>query len=155
MNYYELLGVSKDADMATIKSAFRKKAKKYHPDVNQGNAEAERIFKELNEAYAVLSDEGKRARYNLDLENPSGMGNMGGMGQAAQRANAQNNQRARKQATGNPFMGFNMKFDFDEMMGAGMNYDKEAGKKKTASSQSQPDFMNVNAQFSKFFGFRP
>ena len=59
--YYQMLGVSQDADSTTIKNAFRKLAKKYHPDINPGNAEAEKMFKDVNEAYSVLSDEGKRA----------------------------------------------------------------------------------------------
>lgn len=63
-DYYEVLGVSKDADDLTIKKAYRNLAKKYHPDVNPGNAEAEVKFKEVNEAYAVLSDADKRAKYD-------------------------------------------------------------------------------------------
>lgn len=63
-DYYELLGVARDADDATIKSAYRKLALKYHPDRNQGDASAEERFKEINEAYAVLSDGEKRARYD-------------------------------------------------------------------------------------------
>ena len=55
-DYYEVLGVDKNADDETIKKAYRKLAKKYHPDTNAGNAEAEKKFKEISEAYAVLSD---------------------------------------------------------------------------------------------------
>ena len=55
-DYYEVLGVSKDADEATLKKAYRQVAKKYHPDMNPGDAEAEKKFKEASEAYAVLSD---------------------------------------------------------------------------------------------------
>ena len=63
-DYYELLGVSMEADGKTIKSAYRKLALKYHPDRNPGDREAEETFKGLNEAYAVLSDPEKRARYD-------------------------------------------------------------------------------------------
>ena len=59
-DYYEVLGVSRDADDATLKKAYRQLAKKYHPDMNPGDAEAERKFKEASEAYAVLSDPDKR-----------------------------------------------------------------------------------------------
>ena len=55
-DYYEVLGVSKDADEAAIKKAYRALAKKYHPDMNPGDKEAEKKFKEASEAYAVLSD---------------------------------------------------------------------------------------------------
>lgn len=63
-DYYELLGLAKGASDAEIKSAFRKLAVKYHPDKNQGNKEAEERFKEINEAYQVLSDADKKAQYD-------------------------------------------------------------------------------------------
>ena len=63
-DYYEVLGVAKDADDATLKRAYRKLAKKYHPDTNPGDKEAESKFKEATEAYAVLSDADKRAKYD-------------------------------------------------------------------------------------------
>ena len=55
-DYYEVLGVDKNADDAALKKAYRALAKKYHPDMNPGDAEAEKKFKEASEAYAVLSD---------------------------------------------------------------------------------------------------
>ena len=63
-DYYEVLGVAKDADDAAIKKAYRQLAKKYHPDVNPGDKNAEEKFKEVNEAYQVLSDPQKRAQYD-------------------------------------------------------------------------------------------
>lgn len=63
-DYYEVLGVSKGADEKTLKSAYRKLAKKYHPDMNPGDKEAEQKFKEVGEAYAVLSDPEKRKLYD-------------------------------------------------------------------------------------------
>lgn len=63
-DYYEVLGVSRDADDATLKKAYRQLAKKYHPDMNPGDAEAEKKFKEASEAYAVLSDPDKRRQYD-------------------------------------------------------------------------------------------
>ena len=53
-DYYDVLGISRNADAAAIKKAYRKLAKKYHPDTNQGNADAEKKFKEVTEAYDVL-----------------------------------------------------------------------------------------------------
>lgn len=63
-DYYEVLGVGKDADDAALKKAYRQVAKKYHPDMNPGDAEAEKKFKEASEAYAVLSDPEKRRQYD-------------------------------------------------------------------------------------------
>ena len=63
-NYYDILGVSEDADEAEIKKAYRKLAMKYHPDRNKGNKEAEEKFKEINEAHEVLSDSVKKQQYD-------------------------------------------------------------------------------------------
>ena len=63
-DYYEVLGVPKTADDATIKKAYRTLAKKYHPDANPGDAEAEKKFKEASEAYSILSDPEKRRKYD-------------------------------------------------------------------------------------------
>lgn len=63
-DYYKILGVERTATEAEIKSAYRKLALQYHPDRNQGNKQAEEKFKEINEAYEVLSDKEKRARYD-------------------------------------------------------------------------------------------
>lgn len=85
-DYYEVLGVSKDADEATLKKAYRSLAKKYHPDLHPGDAEAEKSFKEVNEAYDVLSDSDKRAKYDqyghaaFDPASGAGAGGFGGFG---------------------------------------------------------------------------
>src|SRR5208282_615246 len=63
-DYYKVLGVERGATAAEIKSAYRKLARKHHPDVNPNNKDAERRFKEINEAYQVLGDAEKRKKYD-------------------------------------------------------------------------------------------
>ena len=81
-DYYEVLGVSRDADDATLKKAYRTLAKKYHPDMNPGDKEAEKKFKEASEAYAVLSDPEKRRQYDQfgHAAFDGGAGGAGGFG---------------------------------------------------------------------------
>lgn len=90
-DYYEILGVKKTASEAELKKAYRDLAKKYHPDKNKGNKEAENKFKEISEAYAVLSDKEKRDQYDRLGREAFGPGGA------------------------NPFAGF----DFSEFMGGG------------------------------------
>jgi molecular chaperone DnaJ len=77
-DYYEILGVSRTASQEEIKQAYRKLARKYHPDVNRNDANAEERFKEINEAYEVLSDAQRRQRYDVyGHEGPSSSGGGG------------------------------------------------------------------------------
>lgn len=96
-DYYEILGISKNASDDEIKKAFRKLAVKYHPDKNPGDKEAEEKFKEISEAHEVLSDKQKRARYDQ-----FGHAGVGGAGTAG----------------GNPFQNGNFNFN-----GQGFNFD--------------------------------
>ncbi|MCH5263321.1 MAG: molecular chaperone DnaJ [Lachnospiraceae bacterium] len=81
-DYYEVLGIEKNADDAAIKKAYRALAKKYHPDMNPGDAEAEKKFKEASEAYAILSDPEKRRQYDqyghAAFDGAGGPGGFGG-----------------------------------------------------------------------------
>ena len=101
-DYYEVLGVSKNASDDEIKKAYRKLAIKYHPDKNPGDKEAEAKFKEINEAHDVLSDKQKRARY--DQFGHAGVGGAGFGG------------------GGNPFEGGNFNFN-----GQSFNFDFGGG----------------------------
>ncbi len=76
-DYYKILGVDKNASQDDIKKAYRKLARKYHPDLNPGDKTAEQKFKEINEAYEVLSDPKKRAEYDQFGSSPFGAGGPG------------------------------------------------------------------------------
>lgn len=83
-DYYEVLGIKKGATDEEIKKAYRQMAKKYHPDLNKGDANAEQMFKDVNEAYSVLSDPQKKARYDqyghAGVDPSYGAGGAGGAG---------------------------------------------------------------------------
>lgn len=141
-DYYKILGVPRDADEAAIKKAFRKLAKQYHPDTNNGNAEAEKKFTEINEAYSVLGDEEKRKEYdgNKQEEHDSS-------------ANGESQGTRRKTQPTNPFAGFtaqNFKMDFGDMM-----FDEVKNKKRENKKSGEVDLNDVSDQFASFFGFRP
>jgi molecular chaperone DnaJ len=135
-DYYELLGVDKTASQDEIKKSFRKLAKEHHPDVNQGNPESEKKFKEINQAYEVLSDPQKRQNYDLDDRGDnSGQGSWshtftGGFGNLHEAFfnnffNARQNQKEEKQedikvqitiSLKDAFSGFNKNFEYERMM---------------------------------------
>ena len=83
-DYYEVLGVGRTASDDELKKAYRKLAKQYHPDMNPGDKQAEAKFKEINEAYEVLSDKDKRAKYDqfghAGVDPNFGAGGFGGYG---------------------------------------------------------------------------
>lgn len=141
-DYYRILGVPEDADESTIKKAFRKLAKQYHPDTNNGNPEAEKKFREINEAYSVLSDEGKRKEYDESRK----------VGQNSFGENEKQSTRKKSQ-TANPFAGFtaqNFKMDFGDMM-----FDEINNKKQESKKSGEVNLNDVSDQFASFFGFRP
>ena len=92
-NYYKILGVPKSATEKDIRQAYRKLARTHHPDVNPGNPAAEEKFKEINEAYSIISDADKRKKYDL-------YGDKWAHADQMEEAQSQARTRSRRQVTG-------------------------------------------------------
>lgn len=133
-DYYEILGVSKTASTDEIKSAFRKLAKKYHPDLNKDNPSAADKFKEAQEAYEVLSDDNKRKMYDqyghagVNGAGASGFGGFGGAGFDAS--------------------GFDFGDIFDNIFGGGFGF-SGGGSSKTRKTRGSDLLMNVDLSFEE------
>lgn len=130
-DYYEVLGVSKDASEAEIKSAFRKLAKKYHPDVSKEPDAAEK-FKEAQEAYAVLSDKEKREQY--DRYGHAAFQGAGGNGQG-----------------GYDFSGFDFSDIFSDIFGSGFGFDFGGGngRTKTRPTKGRDRLVHIDLTFEE------
>lgn len=136
-DYYEILGVERDASDDAIRKAYRKLARKYHPDVAKDKVEGERKFKELNEAYEVLSDSGKRKKYdqlgaNWDQPGAGFGGGYGGAGgQSAWGGGGGGEQDWHFEGTG--FSDF-----FEQMFGSGMGGGARRGGYRQQARSHQP-----------------
>jgi len=148
MRYYDLLGVSKNADMEEIKKAYRKLALQYHPDRNPGNKTAEDKFKEISEAYAVLSDHQKRKQYDA-------------MGDSHFQQHGNIREDAFKGADFSSIfkeMGFG-NFDFEGLFGGGggqrnkrVNRNK-SGYSKAWGAEEKENFDNFDVEHEVIIGF--
>ncbi|WP_149093733.1 J domain-containing protein [Paenibacillus terrae] len=145
-NYYELLGVSRDASETEIKQAYRKLAKKYHPDTNQGSEEATRKFKLIHEAYNTLRDEALRQAYDAELIRKAE--GAGGPQQERGRGSASSS-GARTAAKG--FNPADIGTDFEQFFGFHPKTKEGSPGKKTKKSGDPTD---TSAMFNQFFGIR-
>ncbi|KAE8560508.1 J domain-containing protein [Paenibacillus polymyxa] len=145
-NYYELLGVGRDASEAEIKQAYRKLAKKYHPDTNQGSEEATRKFKLIHEAYNTLRDEALRQAYDAELIRKA----TGTSGEQQDKARG----AAPSGGTRRTAKGFNLAdtgTDFEQFFGFHPKTKEGSPGKKTKKSGDPTD---TSAMFNQFFGIR-
>ncbi len=137
-NYYKILGVSENVTNEELKKVYRKLAKKYHPDANVGNTQAEEMFKKVSKAYEVLSDETSRAKYDREIK-----GNFN---------NFDTNTNNKKTSTSsvnedifNRFNGFNV---FEQAFG--MN-NKANNSKNIKATKNPMDFTDM---FENFMGIK-
>lgn len=142
MNPYKVLEINESADKDTIRKAYRKLARKYHPDSNPGNKAAEEKFKEINDAYTILSDEKKKEEYDNSQKNGTG---------------AFNGKQTTKQRGGNPFRPEDIFFGTFGKNPFGENpFEPHSAntKKETTEFGYGVDKGSVNEQFANFFGFQ-
>merc|ERR1719192_253198 len=134
-NHYETLGVDKNADEKAIKQAFFKMAKKYHPDQNPDDADSEKKFKEVNEAYQVLSDKNKRAEY--DMFGTTSNGHPGAAGGGFGGAQG--------------FEHMNVQDIFENLFGMGMKQKREGGNFGVSNEPGNDISMDISLTFEDAF----
>src|SRR6185295_2401419 len=140
-DYYQVLGVERGANQDEIKKAYRKKALEHHPDRNQGNPDAEKKFKEISEAYEVLSDEKKRQMYDrYGSEGLSGMGMGAGRGGHGY-SSVEGALRTFMGAFGGGGGGDNI---FESMFGGGGSYGEEMGGARYSQGASKRANLTVS-----------
>jgi len=132
-NHYKTLGVDKNADEKAIKQAFFKQAKKYHPDQNPDDPDSEKKFKEVNEAYQVLSDKNKRAEYDM-FGTASNNGHPGAQGFGGQ-----------------GFEGMNVQDIFENLFGMGMKQKREGGNFGVSNEPGNDIQMDISLSFEDAF----
>lgn len=152
-NYYETLGVNKNASADEIKKAYKKMAMKYHPDRNKGDSSAEKKFKEVNEAYQVLGDATKKKNYD-QFGNTEGMGGFGGASGGNPFGNGQYQYSSNAQGFdfsdifGGGFGGGKQNsggfgFDFGDLFGGGFGAQNTKSQKKSEPKKEKVENLDV------------
>jgi len=138
-NHYETLEIGKNASLDEIKKSYRKLARKYHPDVNPGDHQAEARFKKINEAYRILSDPSLKAEYDAKLNGYGQQGRDGGTSRSATAAPGE----------GTPFNPRNFERNFEDFFGFNPKT-KEVSIKKSSADKKGP--LDTSEFFRRYFG---
>lgn len=139
MDFYQIMGVSKDADAETIKKAYRRLVKECHPDTHPGDKKAEERFKQIAEAYAVLGDEEKRKLYDQETKTSG---------------EKQKQNSARKSSPGKAFDPADFRREFENLFSFGGQNVKTAEKKNSNQGQDKRNPLDTTALFEKYMGFK-
>lgn len=139
MDFYQIIGVARDADTATIKKAYRRLVKECHPDTHPGDRKAEERFKRISEAYAILSDDEKRKLYDQE---------------AVAAGEKQKQNSTRRESSGRPFDPADFQREFENLFSFG---GKKAGTREKQDKNQGRDRINpldTSALFEKYMGFK-
>lgn len=138
MNPYQVLGVSQTDDEDTIKKAYRKAAKECHPDTHPGDKRAEERFKEIGEAYRILSDKQKRKEYDARVAQ-----------RERESATGTNSTQTGRRSAGEPIYPGDIEKEFERFFSKGVQSEK-----KENSSQQKINPMDVTDLFERYMGFK-
>lgn len=139
MDFYKIMGVSRDADAAAIKKAYRKLVKECHPDTHPGDTQAEERFKQIAEAYAVLSDDEKRKQYDQEIT----------MAGATHRQNA-----VRRESPSKPFDLADFQKEFENLFSFGDQKSQTKDRKDDNRGSIKKNPLDTSSLFEKYMGFK-
>lgn len=139
MDFYQIMGVSRDADAETIKKAYRKLVKECHPDTHPGDKQAEERFKQVAEAYGVLSDAEKRRQYDNEMAAAAGKGKKS---------------TSRRDYQSNPFDPVDFQKEFEHLFSFGKQGAKQTDSNNSGQGENRKNPINTSALFEKYMGFK-
>lgn len=139
MDFYQIMGVARDADMAAIKKAYRRLVKECHPDTHPGDRQAEERFKQIAEAYGVLSDTEKRRQYDNERAAAAGKSIKG---------------TARGDYQSKPFDPVDFQKEFEHLFSFGKQGVKKTDRNNSGHGENRKNPIDTSALFEKYMGFK-
>lgn len=139
MDFYKIMGVSRDADAAAIKKAYRKLVKECHPDTHPGDTQAEERFKQIAEAYSILSDDEKRKQYDQEIT-------MAGV--------KRRQSTVRRESPSKPFDPADFQREFENLFSFGDRKSQTTDRKDDNRGASRKNPLDTSSLFEKYMGFK-